>query len=93
MTELEQLIIDYGEHTRWAGYYSEGDLANKKNADAIETLAKIKLALDAPVAPAVDAQPVACYQCKGCGDSEYGPWHCVRCSGTGKEPANGSHHG
>jgi uncharacterized coiled-coil protein SlyX len=28
-----------------------------------------------------------CYQCKGCGDSEYGPWRCSRCEGSGFESA------
>jgi hypothetical protein len=31
-------------------------------------------------------QPL-CYQCKGCGDSEYGPWRCSRCEGSGFESA------
>jgi hypothetical protein len=29
---------------------------------------------------------VVCYQCKGCGDNDAAPGHCVRCGGTGIEP-------
>jgi len=28
---------------------------------------------------------VVCYQCKGCGDNDAAPGHCVRCGGTGFE--------
>lgn len=29
---------------------------------------------------------ISCYQCKGCGDNDAAPGHCVRCGGSGIEP-------
>ena len=46
MTDIEILIITYGEQTRWAGYYSEGVEADIKNEEAISTLTKLKAEID-----------------------------------------------
>jgi hypothetical protein len=39
-------------------------------------------------APIGDNGAKACYQCKGCGDNDAAPGHCVRCNGTGVEPTS-----
>jgi hypothetical protein len=46
VTDIEILIITYGEQTRWAGYYSEGVEADIKNEEAISTLTKLKAEID-----------------------------------------------
>ncbi|SAJ96695.1 gp03 [Burkholderia multivorans] len=35
---------------------------------------------------APDGTSVPCYQCRGCGDNDAAPGHCVRCNGSGIEP-------
>jgi len=55
---------------------------NARLANRVPTPATADFDLPAPN----DASP--CYQCKGCGDNDAAPGHCVRCGGTGLESAS-----
>lgn len=55
---------------------------NARFANRVPTPATADFDLPAPN----DAVP--CYQCKGCGDNDAAPGHCVRCGGTGLESAS-----
>jgi hypothetical protein len=51
-------------------------------------------ASDVPLGTKLYAAPIGdngtkeCCQCKGCGDNDAAPGHCVRCNGTGVEPTS-----